>query len=162
MKFYYINTDASNKQLGYSPHAKWIKYEYAFTSSFTSDKYKEYAVDTEGFKKYGVDILGKLKPGDILFMYANRKGVVSAGRVTDCWQGSSYKGSDRLVYQHTACFEYRIPVDWYLPIVNNPVRVEEFNKIRGKESISIGVLWSIDEDAGKQLLKTVQSRVSQC
>ena len=162
MKFYTINTDANNKHLGYSPHAKWIKYGYAFTSSFTSDSYKEYALDIQGYKKYGVDKLGKLKPGDILFMYVSGIGVVAAGRVTDCWQGSSYKGSDRLVYQHTACFEYRIPVDWYLPIVNHAVSHEEFNKIRRKNTIPITVLWSIDEDVGKQLLKTVQSRVSQC
>ena len=155
MSFYCINTDTD--ALGYSPHAKWIRYEYAFTSGDGTQ---------EGYEKFGEHKLGKLKPDDILFMYANKLGVVAAGKVTDYWQGSSYEGSDRLVYQYATeyadCTEYRIPVDWYLPIVNNPVSAEEFNKIRHKKNISKEALWSIDEDAGRKLLNEVQSRVSQC
>ena len=53
MKYYYIDTDRA--ALGYSPHAKWIKYNHAFTSG--------------DYEQYGVQVLGKLEPGDICFMY---------------------------------------------------------------------------------------------
>ena len=75
MNYYYINTDTS--ALGYSPHAKWIKYDHAFTSG--------------DYEDFGVKVLGILNPGDILFMYANQRGVVSAGQVTESWAGSSYQ-----------------------------------------------------------------------
>ena len=115
MNYYYINTDTD--ALGYSPHAKWIKYSLAFTSG--------------GYEEFGVKVLGKLEPGDTLFMYANERGVVAAGQVTDPWAGSSYKGIDRLVYQYTEYTEYRIPVDWYLPVVHNPIRPEGLREIVG-------------------------------
>lgn len=154
MNFYYINTDANT--LGYSPHAKWIKYEYAFTSGDDTQ---------EGYEKSGVDKLGNLEPGDILFMYVSGAvGIVAAGRVTDCWQGSSYKGNDRLVYQDTDCTEYRIPVDWCLPIVSNPVTLDEFREVMEWKPTSAppGTLGAIDEDKGRKLLNEVQSWVSQC
>ena len=76
-------------------------------------------------------VLGILNPGDILFMYANQRGVVSAGQVAESWVGSSYKGTDRLVYQYTEYTEYRIRVDWYLPVVHNPIRPEDLREIVG-------------------------------
>ena len=115
MKYYYINTDTD--ALGYSPHAKWIKYDLAFTSG--------------DYEEFGVQVLGKLEPGDILFMYANKRGVVAAGRVSESWTGSSYKGADRLVYRYTEYTEYRIRVDWYLPVVSNPICPEDLREIVG-------------------------------
>ncbi len=103
--------------------------------------------------------LGRLNPGVTLFMYVNTVGVVAAGNVTDFWQKSSYKGTDRLVYQYTDYAEYRIPVDWYLPIAVNPISVEELKTIVGW--ISARALQPItDESKGASLLHEVQSRVS--
>ena len=143
MVFCYINTDEKN--LGYSPHAKWIRYGYAFTAG-----------DEDTF---GEKALGRLNPGVTLFMYANGAGVVAAGKVVDFWQGSSYKGRDRLVYQYTDYTEYRIPVDWYLPIVASPIsRGELVESIVGWASAQ--VLQPItNESDGERLLKEVQKRV---
>lgn len=115
MNYYYINTDTD--ALGYSPHAKWIKHDHAFTSG--------------DYEEFGEGVLGKLELEDILFMYANQRGVVAAGQVAEFWAGSSYKGADRLVYQYTEYTEYRIRVDWYLPVVHNPIRPEDLREIVG-------------------------------
>ena len=115
MNYYYINTDTD--ALGYSPHAKWIKHDHAFTSG--------------DYEEFGEGVLGKLELEDILFMYANQRGVVAAGQVAEFWTGSSYKGADRLVYQYTEYTEYRIRVDWYLPVVHNPIRPEDLREIVG-------------------------------
>ena len=141
MNYYYINTDTD--ALGYSPHAKWIKYDRAFTSG--------------DYEEFGVKVLGILNPGDILFMYANRRGVVAAGQVTESWAGSSYKGTDRLVYQYTEYTEYRIRVDWYLPVVHNPIQPEDLREIvgwtppRALQSIT-------DANKAERLLKEILSR----
>ena len=115
MNYYYINTDTD--ALGYSPHAKWIKHNHAFTSG--------------DYEQYGVQVLGKLEPGDICFMYVTKRGVLAAGRVAESWAGSSFKGADRLVYQYTEYTEYRIRVDWYLPVVYNPIPPEDLREIIG-------------------------------
>ena len=98
MNYYYINTEKKN--IGYSPHDKWIERGYAFTSG--------------DYKKYGRQALGKLDPDDILFMYVNECGVVAAGRVCESWDGRSYEGEDRWIYQDMGILytEYRIRVDW--------------------------------------------------
>ena len=49
MNYYYINTD--KKSLKCSLHAKWIEYKKAFTSGDPPD----------GYKKYGKQVLGKLR-----------------------------------------------------------------------------------------------------
>ena len=141
MKYYYLNTDRD--ALGYSPHAKWIRHNHAFTSG--------------DYEQYGVQVLGKLEPGDICFMYVTKRGVLAAGRVSESWAGSSYKGSDRLVYQYTEYTEYRIRVDWYLPIVDNPISIDELRDIVG---------WTpprtlqpiTDTDKAGRLLKEIRNR----
>ena len=141
MNYYYINTDTD--ALTYSPHAKWIKYDRAFTSG--------------DYEEFCVQVLGKLEPGDILFMYANKRGVVAAGRVSESWTGSSYKGANRLVYQYTEYTEYRIPVDWYLLVVHNAMCPEDLREIvgwtppRALQSIT-------DTNKAERLLKEIRSR----
>ena len=71
MSYFLINTDFD--ALGYSPHATWIKYDYAFTSGDSHD--------SSGYKRFGEGSLGRLEPGNVLFMYANKLGVVAAGEV---------------------------------------------------------------------------------
>ena len=141
MNYYYINTDTS--ALGYSPHAKWIKYDHAFTSG--------------DYEEFGVKVLGTLNPGDILFMYANQRGVVAAGQVAESWAGSTYKGADRLVFQYKEYSEYRIRVDWYLPVVHDPIRPEDLREIVGWTPPR--ALQAIpDTSKAEKLLKEIQSR----
>jgi len=107
MKYYFINTDA--KSLGnVSPHEKWLKYGSAFTG---------------GPRKYG-DELGRLAPGDICLMYANKIGIVAVGRVIEPWGGS--ENSPPLVY--TSPYEdkeYRLRVDWCLDLCESPITPSE-------------------------------------
>lgn len=124
MNYYYINTDTA--ALGYSPHVEWIKYDRAFTSGDALD----------GYHKYGERVLGALSPGDMLFMYVSRRGVVAAGWVCEFWDRCAYRGSDRLVYRDTAYAEYRIGVDWCAKVVHNPVRPTELREIIGWTPIS--------------------------
>lgn len=81
---------------------------------------------TGGTIRYG-KLLGKLKPGDICFMYVNCKGVVAAGRVLERWDGRAHRPP--LIY--TGDNEYRIRVDWFLDLRNKPVGPRELQDIIG-------------------------------
>ena len=145
MKYYYINTD--KKTLDCSPHAKWIRYDRAFTSGNPP----------EGYEKYGAQVLGKLELGDILFMYVNKRGVVAAGQVSESWDRCSYEGSDRLIYQNIECAEYRIGVDWCLPVVNNPISMDDLREIIGWTPIPT-LLRIKDTDAAERLFEEIRNR----
>lgn len=119
MNYYYINTDT--EALDYSPHTKWIKHDRAFTSGCVPEDYHT----------YGEQVLGKLSPGDVLFMYVSGYGVVAAGRVCEFWDRCAYRDSDRLVYQDTPYTEYRIGVDWCLKVVGNPMDPADLRAIIG-------------------------------
>ena len=152
MSYHYINTDTD--ALKCSPHAKWIEYNSAFTSGETPADYKE----------YGEEVLGKLAKGDILFMYADMIGVVAAGRVCESWDGCSYEGTARLIYQDTKYTEYRIGVDWCLMIPDNPINPQAVREIFGWRYPGWGWrgtrLRIKDEntDKAKQLLSEIQRR----
>lgn len=146
MNYYYINTDRD--ALGYSPHAKWIKHDRAFTSGDALD----------GYYKYGERILGKLSPGDMLFMYVSRCGVVAAGWVCEFWDRRAYWGSDRLVYRDTVYTEYRIGVDWCLKVVGNPIRPAELKEIVGWTPVP--TLQRItDTNAAERLFEEIRNRI---
>ena len=118
MDYYYINTEAVAFHER-SSHEKWIEYGYAFTSG--------------NYEKYGRRGLGRLSPGDILFMYANQYGVVAAGRVLESWDGVSYEGDRECDEEY---IEYRIPVEWHRPIVGNPISRTDVISIVGWVSMS--------------------------
>ena len=145
MNYYYINTDTD--ALGYSPHAKWLKYNRAFTSG----------EGQSGYYKYGERVLGTLRPGDMLFMYVSRCGVVAAGWVCEFWDRRAYRAKDRLVYQDTIYTEYRIGVDWRLKIVGNPMRPADLREIIGWTPIR--TLQRIrDTDAAERLFEEIRNR----
>ena len=149
MNYYHINTDTD--ALDYSPHAKWIKFDRAFTSGDAPDSYY----------KYGERALGILSPGDILFMYVNKLGVVAAGQVCEFWDGCAYTGSDRLIYYETAYTEYRIGVDWCFRVVANPIGTKELRKILDWHPR--GWLWRstfgrISPDKAERLLEAIRHR----
>ena len=146
MNYYYINTDTD--ALGHSPHAKWIKYDRAFTSGDTPDSYD----------KYGERVLGTLSPGDMLFMYVSRCGVVAAGWVCEFWDRCAYRGRNRLIYRETGYTEYRIGVHWCLKVVGNPIGAKELRKIIGWTPVS--TLQRIkDTDAAERLFEEIRDRV---
>ena len=153
MNYHYINTDTD--ALKYSPHTKWIKYNLAFTSG----------ENPVGYQKYGEEALGKLERGDILFMYADTIGIVAAGRVCESWNGHSYEGTARRIYQHTKYTEYRIGVDWCFTIPDNPIATQEVRAIFGWRYPGWG--WrgarqrikDENTDKAKRLLGKIQRRV---
>ena len=146
MNYFYINTDTA--ALGYSPHAQWIKHDRAFTSGDAQD----------GDHKYGERVLGTLSPGDMLFMYVSRRGVVAAGWVCEFWDRCGYKGKDRLVYRDTEYTEYRIGVDWCLKIIYDPVRPSDLREVVGWTPIP--TLQRIkDTDIAERLFEEIRSRV---
>lgn len=145
MNYYYINTDTD--ALRYSPHAKWIKHNRAFTSGYIPDDYKT----------YGEQVLGKLSPGDMLFMYVNGCGVVAAGWVCEFWDRCAYKDSDRLIYQDTPYTEYRIGVDWCRNIADNPMSPTDLREIIGWTPLR--TLQRIkDADKAKRLFEAIRDR----
>jgi hypothetical protein len=113
MAYYFINTDAKSLG-GESPHDKWIKYKYAFTG---------------GLIAYGKQ-LGRLSQGDICLAYANRIGVVAAGKVLSTWDGITYQNP--LVYTEPhKDKEYRIGVDWFLDLRDKPIKIDRLRLILG-------------------------------
>ena len=148
MNHYSINTEAKAFK-GHSPHDQWLAHRHAFTSG-----------DRE---KYGVKVLGKLKPCDICFMYANLTGIVAIGRVCEGWNGCSYEGEERWIYGecHEGYIEYRIGVDWYLQFINNPICTDEVRKVFGWKSPGWGwqhTLEPIRVDKASELLALAQER----
>ncbi len=146
MNYYYINTDTD--ALGYSPHAKWIKHNRAFTSGYIPEDYKT----------YGEQVLGKLSPGDLLFMYVNGCGVVAAGWVCEAWDRRAYRNADRLIYQDTPYTEYRIGVHWCLNIAGNPIPPTDLRDIIGWTPLR--TLQRIkDTDAADRLFEEIRNRI---
>lgn len=146
MRYFFINTDVNT--LDYSPHATWIKHDHAFTAG--------------DYEKYGEQGLGALEPGDVLFMYVNDVGVVAAGEVTAPWTGDSCSGKDRLVYRRCKdeLIEFRIPVDWFLPTVNNPISIVELKERDDGWTPSRAVHHITNEVFATRLLEEVQKRAS--
>ena len=149
MNYYYINTDT--EALNDSPHDEWISQGYAFTSG-------EGPAD---YQKYGVKVLGILVLSDICFMYASGYGIMAAGTVRECWDGCGYEGEDRKIYRSTSYTEYRISVDWYLKLTNNPIRIQEIRRIFGWNPRGWGwlsTLGPIRSDKASELLRLAQER----
>lgn len=148
MNYYYINTEA-NAFNGRSPHNKWIEYCHAFTSG--------------EYEKYGVQVFGILERGDICFMYVNGGGIVAVGRVCEHWDRCSYEGENRWIYKECdkEYIEYRIPIDWHLKFVNNPICIKELRHILGLGPHGWSwrsTLGSITKDKASQLLKLARER----
>lgn len=110
MNFYYINTEAKNQ--GESPHKIWFEHNYAFVSG----------------EKYGKR-LEKFEPGDILFMYANKMGVIAVGMVLEKWDGE--KADPQLVYTEEQGPEYRVKTKWFLTFDNDPITPPALREIVG-------------------------------
>lgn len=109
MEYYIINTDA--KSLKFSPHDIWIEQGHAFT----------------GGQIYYGELLGRLEPNDICFMYVNKNGIMAVGRVLEKWDGKVYDSPVIYVGEN----EYRIKVDWFLDRRDKPIGISELRDIIG-------------------------------
>lgn len=107
---YIINTDS--KSLGNrSPHDEWFKYSKAFTAG--------------DYNKFGIKIMGKLIPGDLLIMYVNKVGAVGVGVVSSFWNKKE-NVDNQLVYKGSyRDNEYSIDVDWQADFRKNPISAKE-------------------------------------
>ena len=130
MKYYIINTD--RKTIGRSPHPEWIDKGFAFT---------------EGKTLYG-NKLDKLIPGDMLFAYASKIGIVAVGEVADYWDGHTYHNIHD-VYPDPNANIYKIKVKWS-PVISHPISAAEIKKVGG--STIQQTLYEINEDIAIGLL----------
>ncbi len=115
--FFFFNTD-SGSLVGPPRFHKLISGGFAATS---------------GDRSYG-EQLGQLAPGDTLLMYEDGTGVVAVGTVQERWDGKSH--DDRLYYASAAevgeqGHEYRIKVDWFLDLSDNPISIGELRERLG-------------------------------
>lgn len=144
MYYYYINTNTEADESAQGNPQKWIDCGYAFTSG--------------DYEEYGERKLGKLNPGDILFMYVNEVGVVAVGEVLKHWDKKKHK-AERLVDREYP--EYRIPVEWFIRLVNKPIEKEVLKKIFGSDSgrwYPRKTLRRLENEKAKKLLKEAHIR----
>ena len=111
MTYWYFNTDKGKK---YNPTPIWFQTGMAYSGGDRQD--------------YG-EPLKKLQPNDICFMYENRIGIVSVGRVIEQWDGKSHKDkNDKYVYKYDNydMDEYRIKIEWLIDLRNKPVSFKQW------------------------------------
>ena len=68
----------------------------------------------------------QLKQDDVLMMYENKVGVVAVGRVREAWDGIQhtqlwYYTPDETAEFAAGAFEYRIKVEWFRDLSNDPI-----------------------------------------
>jgi putative restriction endonuclease len=88
---------------------------------------KRFAV-TSGPRSFG-EQLGRLGPGDTVLMYENQVGIVAVGTVLERWDGQSH--TTPLYYLRDSSgfgHEYRIRVDWFLDVSDNPITLGELRR----------------------------------
>jgi len=107
MNYYFFNTDSDDgdARKDFRTCDLWFDNNMAFSGN--------------NWEKYGLP-LRRLKPADICLMYHNRIGIVGVGRVLENWDEHPYK-NNKLVYIYNHFAEYRLSVDWYIDIRDNPV-----------------------------------------
>jgi hypothetical protein len=103
MNYWFINTDESALK-DVNTCDLWFKHGLAFSGG--------------DWDKYALP-LRNLELRDILFMYHNHLGIVGVGRVLKVWDENPYR--EKLLYTDFDFSEYRIRVDWYIDIRDNPI-----------------------------------------
>jgi hypothetical protein len=112
MDYYLVNTEAKEFD-GRSPHKEWLRHERAFVSGIAGKSDRKFACK-----------LQQLQQGDVVFMYANKTGVVAVGTVRHPCDGK-HSEPPRLYNRPQDCRlkvrEYAAEVDW-LAFVETPIR----------------------------------------
>ena len=111
MDYFFINTD--KKTLGFSPHDLWFQHGLAALG---------------GPFDFGSK-LDVLKPSDELLMHVNGKAILGIGRVKEKWNRETY--NKPIIYLKPKQDEYRILVDWYCDLRDNPVSFDIVRKFIG-------------------------------
>lgn len=140
MEYYIINTDV--KTIGKSPHTYWIEKGFVFTG---------------GPYKYGKK-LDRLNPGDIIFVYANRIGIVAIGEAAEKWDGKTYYDEPE-IYQNPKEKIYKLKVKWRSEMGSRPITAAEIRNVGGR--IFGQTLVRVEEGIASRILdlrKTLEMR----
>jgi len=119
MDYFFYNTDASS--LFDTPKHRFpILIEHNFAA-------------VGGDRVHFGEQLNKLKLNDILLMYENTIGVVAVGKVLEDWDGIQHKESwyytpKEMNSPAAHGNEYRIKVEWFLDLSDNPWSIEQIRK----------------------------------
>lgn len=117
MDYYFYNTDAKSLRGG-------PRYRVLIDQSLAI---------TGGPSKYG-EKLRRLGPEDCLLMYENDVGIVAVGTVFERWDGVAHKTP--LYYRpgvddFDPPREYRIGVEWFLDLSDNPIEFNDVKRLTG-------------------------------
>ena len=111
MKFYFINTNAARR---YGETYKiWLERRCAFIS---------------GRPPYNT-VLERLRRGDICFMYVNKKGVKTFGKVIEEWDRINH--AKPIIPGPPGKSEFRIPMNWHPVSPDKFVSPSELREIIG-------------------------------
>ena len=113
INMFVLNTDATSFG-GNSPHNIWFEQEAAFTGGLFDDP--------EGYRKYGENVLGKLTPGDIIIMYANKIGGVGVGSVMEYWDGLRFREKQQVYMHPYEQEEYKVKTNWFADLRSRPIQ----------------------------------------
>ena len=115
MDYYFYNTDA--RSLIGPP---WPRFRILIDRGFAA---------VGGDRRRFGEQLDQLKHDDVLLMYEDKVGVVAVGRVLERWDGKShtklwYYTPDEMGDLTGGAYEYRINVEWFLDLSDNPVTLK--------------------------------------
>jgi hypothetical protein len=118
MNYYFLNTDAKSLR-GDRRFPILIRRGFAATG---------------GSERYG-RTLAKLREDDILLLYEKKLGVVAVGRVRQRWDGKAHATPRYYVagksFKIGQEYEYRIPVEWFLDLSDNPIPFAVLHRLTG-------------------------------
>lgn len=133
MNFYWLNSNENRYEGGYR---KWLAHGFGFTFGSVTPK--------------------KLEPGDLVFMYVNKKGVKAVGMVMNHWDGVAY--NQPLIPQNQADHaEYRIEINWFI-VLDDCVPHKEAMEILDWHTRSEAIA-SIECDKGEKLLRCILKKL---
>ena len=103
--YWFMNTDKGTGGRKFATRDLWFKHQMAFSG--------------DDWDQFGLP-LGQLNVDDVCLMYDNGVGIVGVGRVAETWDRKAYK-ANKIVYANQKFPEYRLRVNWYIDIREEPV-----------------------------------------
>lgn len=141
MEYYWINSNEKHYKGAYK---RWLRDGFAATYGSR--------------ERYGV-LLDEFYPGDILFMYVKRTGIIAVGKVMERWDSRTHYTLDpdqKTDEKH----EYRIPVSWEIILPEGDcVRCAEALDILDLKTYNIqATTVHLDRGLGEQLYNHIRRR----
>ena len=141
MEYYWINSNEKHYEGAYE---RWLRDGFAATYGAR--------------QIYGI-LLKAFCPGDILFMYVKRTGIMGVGKVMEKWDGRTHHILDpdsKVEEKH----EYRIPVSWEIIFSKvDCVPCAEALKILNLETRNIQTTTvHLDRELGEELYNHILTR----